>query len=123
MKQHGIKGYRIKRSRLLKYPDGTSKKEEATDFYPPTTEIYHVPVGFDVALLPALPGGEGEDSDLGGNPSATPASARAPRGDRCSKRRDGVGRLRSPRTASSSSTARARTRPRPRSATPRRRSG
>jgi vancomycin resistance protein YoaR len=78
VKQHGIKGYRIKRSRLLKYPDGTSKKEEATDFYPPTTEIYHVPVGFDVALLPALPGGEGEDSDLGGNPSATPASARAP---------------------------------------------
>jgi vancomycin resistance protein YoaR len=78
VKQHGIKGYRIKRSRLLKYPDGTSKKEEATDFYPPTTEIYHVPVGFDVALLPALPGGEGEDSDLGGNPSAAPASARAP---------------------------------------------
>ena len=78
VKQHGIKGYRIKRSRLLKYPDGTSKKEEATDFYPPTTEIYHVPVGFDVALLPALPGGEGEDSDLGGNPSATPPSARAP---------------------------------------------
>ncbi len=78
VKQHGIKGYRIKRSRLLKYPDGTSKKEEATDFYPPTTEIYHVPVGFDVALLPALPGGDGEDSDLGGNPSATPPSARAP---------------------------------------------
>jgi vancomycin resistance protein YoaR len=78
VKQHGIKGYRIKRSRLLKYPDGTSKKEEATDFYPPTTEIYHVPVGFDVALLPPLPGGEGEDSDLGGNPSATPPSARAP---------------------------------------------
>lgn len=78
VKQHGIKGYRIKRSRLLKYPDGTSKKEETTDFYPPTTEIYHVPVGFDVALLPALPGGEGEDADLGGNPSATPPSARAP---------------------------------------------
>lgn len=78
VKQHGIKGYRIKRSRLLKYPDGTSKKEEATDFYPPTTEIYHVPVGFDVAQLPALPGGEGEDADLGGNPSATPASARGP---------------------------------------------
>lgn len=78
VKQHGIKGYRIKRSRLLKYPDGTSKKEEANDFYPATTEIYHVPVGFDVAQLPALPGGEGEDADLGGNPSATPASARAP---------------------------------------------
>ncbi|MBX3190237.1 MAG: VanW family protein [Labilithrix sp.] len=78
VKQHGIKGYRIRRSRLLKYPDGTTRREDATDFYPPTTEIYHVPVGFDVAVLPALPGGEGEDSDLGGNPSAAPAAARAP---------------------------------------------
>ena len=78
VKQHGIKGFRVKRSRLLKYPDGTKKLEEATDFYPPTVEIYHVPVGFDVALLPALPGGEGEDSDLGGNPSATPVSVRTP---------------------------------------------
>ena len=78
VKQHGIKGFRVKRSRVLKYPDGTKKVEEATDFYPPTVEIYHVPVGFDLALLPALPGGEGEDSELGGNPSATPASVRAP---------------------------------------------
>ena len=78
VKQHGIKGFRVKRSRLLKYPDGTKKLEEATDFYPPTVEIYHVPVGFDVSLLPSLPGGEGEDSELGGNPSATPVSVRAP---------------------------------------------
>lgn len=78
VKQHGIKGFRVKRSRTLKYPDGTHRREETTDFYPPTTEIYHVPVGFDVALLPSLPGGEGEDSDLGGNPSAAPASARGP---------------------------------------------
>ena len=77
-KQHGIKGFRVKRSRVLKYPDGTKKVEVATDFYPPTVEIYHVPVGFDLALLPALPGGEGEDSELGGNPSAAPASVRAP---------------------------------------------
>lgn len=74
VKQHGIKGYRVKRKRLLTYPDGTAKKEEMTDMYPPTTEIYKVPVGFDIALLPALPGGEGEDADLGGNPSPAPAS-------------------------------------------------
>jgi len=37
-----------------------------------------VPVGFDVAALPSLPGGEGEDSELGGNPSPTPPSARGP---------------------------------------------
>jgi hypothetical protein len=78
VKQHGIKGYKIKRSRLFVYPNGSRKKEDVTDTYPPTTEIYKVPVGFDVALLPPLPGGDGEDADLGGNPSATPPSARAP---------------------------------------------
>ena len=78
VKQHGIQGYKIKRTRLFTYPDGTKKKEEETDTYPPTTEIYKVPVGFDVAALPPLPGGEGEDSELGGNPSPTPPSARAP---------------------------------------------
>ena len=72
------------------------KKEELTDFYPPTTEIYKVPVGFDVALLPPLPGGEGEDSDLGGNPSAAPASARAPRADHVATRRDRVAPTRQP---------------------------
>ncbi len=78
VKQHGIKGYRIKRTRLFTYPDGRTKKEEVEDKYPATTEIYHVPVGFDVSLLPPLPGGEGEDSDLGGNPSPAPAAARVP---------------------------------------------
>lgn len=78
VKQHGIKGYKIKVSRLFSYPDGKTKKEELTDAYPPTTEIYKVPVGFDVALLPPLPGGDSEDPDLGSNPSATPPSARAP---------------------------------------------
>ncbi|HVJ89942.1 MAG TPA: VanW family protein [Labilithrix sp.] len=78
VKQHGIKGYKIKRTRFLSYPDGTRKKEAVTDTYPPTTEIYKVPVGFDVALLPPLPGGEGEDADLGGNPSPTPPLARGP---------------------------------------------
>ncbi|MCL2722883.1 MAG: VanW family protein [Polyangiaceae bacterium] len=77
VKQHGINGFRIKRSRVLKYADGRRKTETSTDFYPPTTEIYHVPVGFDVSLLPALPGGDGEDSDSGGAPAATPVAARA----------------------------------------------
>lgn len=77
VKQHGIRGYRVRRSRLFTYPDGTKKKEDATDTYPATTEIYHVPVGFDVALLPKL-AGEGEDADLGGNPSAAPAQAKTP---------------------------------------------
>lgn len=78
VKQHGIQGYEIKRTRLFTYPDGTKKREEETDTYPPTIEIYKVPVGFDVAALPPLPGGEGEDSELGGNPSPAPPSARGP---------------------------------------------
>jgi hypothetical protein len=77
VKQHGIRGYRVRRLRVLTYADGKTKKEAVTDTYPPTTEIYEVPVGFDVSLLPALPGG-GEDSDLGGNPSAPPPSAKTP---------------------------------------------
>lgn len=79
VKQHGIRGYKIKRSRLFTYPDGTHKKEEMTDTYPPTTEIYKVPIGFDVALLPPLPDENGDvDPDLGGNPSPAPAAAKSP---------------------------------------------
>lgn len=77
VKQHGIQGYKIKRSRILTYPDGTKKKEEMTDTYPPTTEIYKVPVGFDVALLPPLPDGD-NDSELGGRPASAADSARVP---------------------------------------------
>ena len=81
VKQHGIQGYKIKVSRIFTYADGTTKKEELTDTYPPTTEIYKVPVGFDVALLPPLPGGDAEDPELGGNPSPAPISARTPSGE------------------------------------------
>lgn len=80
VKQHGIKGYKVKRERVLVYADGTRKKESASDFYPPTTEIYQVPVGFDVALLPELPGGDGEDADLGSNPAPAPAAAKTTTG-------------------------------------------
>lgn len=53
-KQHGIDGYRIKRFREMVFADGTTKREEATDFYPPTLDIYEVPVGFDEGRLPTL---------------------------------------------------------------------
>jgi len=74
VKQHGIRGYRIKRSRVLTYADGTKKVETTSDFYPPTTEIYLVPVGFDVSALPALPVAEGDDKD----PAAPPTAPAAP---------------------------------------------
>src|SRR5690606_31070635 len=78
IKQHGIQGYRIKRTRISTFSDGTERREVETDTYPATTEIYQVPVGFDVALLPPLPGGEEEDPDLGGSPSPAPPSVGAP---------------------------------------------
>jgi vancomycin resistance protein YoaR len=76
VKQHGIRGFKIKRTRTLAFRDGRIKKEETTDKYPPTTEIYEVPPGFDVALLPPLPamdGDEGEGSDTSAQ-AATDAS-------------------------------------------------
>lgn len=75
VKQHGIKGFKIKRSRLFTYPNGTTKKEEATDSYPPTVEIYKVPPGFDESLLPALPTGEDEEPELGTASPTTPVAA------------------------------------------------
>jgi vancomycin resistance protein YoaR len=55
LKQHGIRGYKIKRTRTLIFNDGTRKKEENIDLYPATAEIYEVPPDFDVSLLPPLP--------------------------------------------------------------------
>ncbi len=39
VKQHGIRGFRIKRTRTIAMADGARKVEENVDFYPPTTEI------------------------------------------------------------------------------------
>jgi vancomycin resistance protein YoaR len=55
LKQHGIRGYRITRTRTLRYASGRVREEVTENVYPPTTEIYEVPRGFDVALLPPLP--------------------------------------------------------------------
>jgi vancomycin resistance protein YoaR len=55
MKQHGIQGYKVKRTRVVLFKNGTRRKETNTDLYPSTTEIYEVPPGFDEALLPPLP--------------------------------------------------------------------
>jgi vancomycin resistance protein YoaR len=55
VKQHGMAGFRIKRSRVITLANGTRRQELTTDTYPPTTEIYEVPEGFDEALLPPLP--------------------------------------------------------------------
>jgi vancomycin resistance protein YoaR len=59
-KQHGIPGYKIKRTRMIAYGDGTGRKEENVDIYWPTFELYLVAPGVDPEpLLP--PPSEGQD--------------------------------------------------------------
>lgn len=73
VKQHGIKGYRMRRERDMQFADGTRRVEVTSDTYPATTEIYVVPDDFDESLLPALP----SDADAIAStavPSGGPAS-------------------------------------------------
>jgi vancomycin resistance protein YoaR len=69
VKQHGIRGFRVKRTRTVTFEDGRKKIETNIDVYPPTTEIYAVPPGFDESTLPALP----TDDDDGNSASQTNA--------------------------------------------------
>jgi vancomycin resistance protein YoaR len=57
IKQKGIKGVEIRRERVLAYVNGQRRVELSTDMYPPTTEIYRVPPGYDPETLPPV----GED--------------------------------------------------------------
>ena len=84
VKQHGIRGYRIKRTRTEVFADGRVKKESTTDFYPPTTEIYEIPPGFDADLLPALPEAPRDDDTPAPSPESPPSQPVACAGD-CQK--------------------------------------
>lgn len=54
-KQHGIRGYTVKRTRRFVYRDGQERVETDVDNYPPTAEILQVPPGLDVdEFLPPL---------------------------------------------------------------------
>ena len=75
-KQHGIPGYKIKRTRMIAYGDGSSRKEENVDIYWPTFELYLVAPGVDPEpLLP--PPSEGQD-ESGAAPWAPPPDAEDP---------------------------------------------
>jgi vancomycin resistance protein YoaR len=54
-KQRGIRGYHIRRSRTIAFSNGEKRVETSMDVYPPTTEIYRVPAGYDPTELPPLP--------------------------------------------------------------------
>jgi vancomycin resistance protein YoaR len=57
LKQKGIRGYSIRKKRMIRLASGESRVEVTTDVYPPTFEIYRVRPGTDVeAILPPLAG-------------------------------------------------------------------
>jgi hypothetical protein len=70
-KQKGIEGMRLLRKRLIALRGGESRVEISRDTYPPTTEIWKVPPGYDESQLPAL----GEDFP---NPDGTPPTPAPP---------------------------------------------
>jgi vancomycin resistance protein YoaR len=71
-KQKGIDGMELLRSRIIAFHDGHRKVEIGRDVYPPTTEIWHVPPGFDESQLPPL----GEDLPKIDEPPKPQAQAR-----------------------------------------------
>ena len=72
VKQRGIKGVQLRRSRVLAYADGQRRVETSMDMYPPTTEIYRVPPGYNPDELP--PVGEDPNASVDGakKPDANP---------------------------------------------------
>jgi vancomycin resistance protein YoaR len=80
-KQHGIRGYKVQRTRTIAYRDGTSRRESNIDFYPPTSELYLVAPGADPeALLPPFveppdPLAPPDPSDASAAPSAPTPTA------------------------------------------------
>ncbi len=76
LKQHGIRGYKIRRTRTLQFKDGKHKREQNTDLYPATAEIYEVPPDFDVSFLPPLPADDVDQPEDGQEPKPeSPADA------------------------------------------------
>jgi len=65
-KQHGIRGYKIKRTRTIAYRDGTARQESNVDVYWPTVELFHVAPGTDPEGKLPLPGIDLDESGTSG---------------------------------------------------------
>ena len=70
-KQKGLDGITLLRKRFIVLADGQSKVETSRDKYPPTTEIWKVPPGYDETELPPL----GEDFPNPEHPDQPPPAA------------------------------------------------
>jgi vancomycin resistance protein YoaR len=71
-KQRGADGMKLLRKRVIAMRGGTTRVETTRDTYPPTTEIWKVPPGYDETNLPPL----GED--FPDHPSPPPAPTADP---------------------------------------------
>jgi vancomycin resistance protein YoaR len=59
LKQRGIRGLSIRKTRIIHAKSEGSRVEVTTDVYPPTFELYLIAPGMDPeAILPPLPGSE-----------------------------------------------------------------
>ncbi|MCC6559274.1 MAG: VanW family protein [Polyangiaceae bacterium] len=76
LKQKGIRGLSIRKTRTIHLAGGEDRVEVTTDVYPPTFEIYQVPPGSDAEALLPPPPSEAEPAAAGG--AAAPAAALAP---------------------------------------------
>jgi vancomycin resistance protein YoaR len=79
LKQKGIRGYSIRKTRTIRVAGREEHVEITTDVYPPTFEIYRVRPGTDVeAILPPLAGGSTAAATAGPASASAPAPAAAP---------------------------------------------
>jgi vancomycin resistance protein YoaR len=75
LKQKGITGHTIKKTRVMRFLSGDTKTEVTTDVYPATFEIYQVGPGTDLSTLPPPPD---EDGAPPAPAASTPASPPGP---------------------------------------------
>ncbi|MFO0593531.1 MAG: VanW family protein [Polyangiaceae bacterium] len=73
LKQKGITGHTIKKTRVMKLWNGTTKTEVTTDVYPATFEIYQIGPGTDPDSLPPPP----EEGDAPAAPATPPVQVAA----------------------------------------------
>jgi vancomycin resistance protein YoaR len=82
LKQKGIRGVSVRKTRTIHLPGGNDRVEVSTDVYPPTFEIWRVGHGFDVESLPPLPqdkrAAEGEASGAGATNAPCGSGAERP---------------------------------------------
>jgi vancomycin resistance protein YoaR len=65
-KQHGIRGYKIKRTRTIAFRDGSERSESNIDVYWPTIELYQVAPGVDPEGKLPPPGVDLDESGTSG---------------------------------------------------------